>query len=145
MMQAAAHAIGLNIQVLHASAENEFDSVFATLNQLRVRALVVSPDTLFVARSERLAALALHYGVPTILPGRDFAANGGLVSYGGNVIELAHKVGLYAGRILNGEKPADLPVEQTTIVELVVNLKTAKMLGVAVPSSLLGRADEVIE
>jgi putative tryptophan/tyrosine transport system substrate-binding protein len=144
-MQAAANARGVKLHVLHASTEREFDPVFAGLNELQVRALVVSPDTLFVSRSEQLAAVALRHNIPTILPGRDFPTKGGLVSYGGNVVELAHQVGLYAGRILNGEKPADLPVQEATKIELIINLRAAKALGITVPLSLVYRADEIIE
>jgi putative ABC transport system substrate-binding protein len=145
MVQAAAKALGLSLQVLHASAEHEFSAVFATLGQLRIKALVVSPDTLFVSRSKQLATLALRYALPTILPGRDFAAQGGLASYGSNAVAMARQVGVYAGRILNGEKPADMPVQQPTKFELVINLKTAKTLGLTIPQSVLAIADEVIE
>jgi len=144
-LQAAAGSLGLQVQVLHASAERDFETVFATLAQLRAGALVIGPDTFFYARSEQLAALTLRYAVPTIFQYREFAAAGGLVSYGSSNTEFYRLVGAYAGRILKGEKPADLPVQQATKVELIINLKTAKALGLNVPLSLLGRADEVIE
>jgi putative ABC transport system substrate-binding protein len=144
MLQEAAAVLGVNLHVLRASVEQEFDAVFAALSESQIRALVVSPDLLFASRSGQLAAIALHYGVPTILPGQDFAAKGGLASYGSDIIALNRQVGLYAGRILNGEKPADLPVVQPTKFELVINLKTAKTLGLSIPESFLLRA-EVIE
>jgi putative ABC transport system substrate-binding protein len=145
MVQTAASGLGLGLRVLHASAEHEFNDVFSGLSQLRVQALVVSPDTLFVSRDEQLAALGLRYGVPMILPGRSFTAHGGLASYGGDVVAIVRQVGLYAGRILNGDKPSDLAVQQATKVALTLNLKTAKALGINVPLALLTRADEVIE
>jgi putative ABC transport system substrate-binding protein len=113
--------------------------------QLKAAALIVGPTNLFVGRSEQLAALAMRYGVPTIHQYRPFAAAGGLISYGTDETEYYRLVGIDTGRILKGEKPAELPVEQSTKVELIINLKTAKALGITVPLSLLGRADEVIE
>jgi putative ABC transport system substrate-binding protein len=144
-LQAAARTLGLQLQVMHASAERDFDTVFATLVQLRAGALVIGPDTFFYARSEQLAALALRHAVPTIFQYRAFAAAGGLMSYGSSNTEFYRLVGIYAGKILKGEKPGDLPVQQSTKVELIINLKTAKALGLTVPLTLLGRADEVIE
>jgi len=144
-MQAAASALGLKLRILNASTESDFDTVFATLVQPRADALVIGPDTFFDTRSEQLAALSLRHAVPTIFQYRAFVAAGGLISYGTDETEYYRLVGGYAGRILKGEKPADLPVVQSTKVELILNLKTAKALGLAVPLPLLGRADEVIE
>jgi putative tryptophan/tyrosine transport system substrate-binding protein len=124
---------------------NQLKGVFASLAQLRVGALIISPDVLFTERDEQLAALALRHAVPTVYQYRSFAAAGGLLSYGSDETEYYRLVGAYTGRILKGEKPADLPVQQVTKVELIVNLKTARALGITVPLPLLGRADEVIE
>jgi putative tryptophan/tyrosine transport system substrate-binding protein len=144
-LQTAARALGLKLHVLHASTERDFDTVFATLLQLGAGGLVVGNDTFFSTRSEQLAALALRHAMPAIFQYREFAAAGGLMSYGGNLTDNYRLTGVYTGRILKGEKPADLPVMQSTKVELIVNLKTAKVLGLTLPLSLLGRADEVIE
>src|SRR5262247_280129 len=144
-VQAAARSVGLEIHILRASNENDLDAVFASLSQLRVGALVIGADAFFNSRSEQLAALALRYAVPAIYQYRPFAAAGGLLRHGGNIAESYRQVGVYVGRILKGEKPADLPVQQFTKVELILNLKTAKALGLIVPLTLLGRADEVIE
>ena len=144
--QAAAHTLGLQtIHLLEASTEANLDGVFSTLIQQRVGGLVITADTLLSAKSAELAALASRYAMPTISPYREFVTAGGLLGYGGSVAELYRLVGVYTGRVLNGEKPADLPVQQVTKVDLVINLKTAKALGLDVPSSLLTRADEVIE
>jgi putative ABC transport system substrate-binding protein len=137
--------MGLKLNILHASVEGDFDTAFASLVQLRAGGLVIGADAFFVSRSEQLAALSVRHAVPTIFQYRRFAAAGGLMSYGGDLTEPYRLVGIYTGRILKGEKPADLPVQQATKVELIVNLKTAKALGLTVPMSLLGRADEVIE
>jgi len=144
-MQAAAVTLGLQIHVLQASTEQEFDRVFADLAQLRAGALVISPDVFFNTRIEQLAALSLGHAVPAIYQYREFALAGGLISYGSDETEYYHLIGIYAGRILKGEKPADLPVVQSTKVEMILNLKTAKALGIIVPLPLIGRADEVIE
>jgi putative ABC transport system substrate-binding protein len=144
-VQAAARTLGLQVHVLNASTERDFDSVFATLVQLKAAALIVGPGTSFIGRSEQLAALAIRHAVPAIYQYRPFAAAGGLMSYGSDETEYYRLLGIFAGKILKGEKPADLPVEQSTKVELIINLKTAKALGITVPLSLLGRADEVIE
>jgi putative tryptophan/tyrosine transport system substrate-binding protein len=144
-LQAAARTLGLNLHVLHASSERDFDKVFATLVRLRVGALVIGSDPFFNSRSEQLAALTVRYAVPTIFQTRAFAAAGGLMSYGGSVAGTYHQVGMYTGRILKGEKPGDLPVQQSTKVELFINLKTANALGLTVPDKLLATADEVIE
>jgi putative ABC transport system substrate-binding protein len=144
-LQAAAHTLGLQLQVLDAGTERDFDSVFGSLVQLRAGALVIGADALFIGRSQQLAALTVRRAVPAISPYREFAAAGGLMSYGASLADQYRVVGLYAGRILKGEKPADLPVQQATTFELVINLKTAKALGLTVPLALLTRADEVIE
>jgi len=144
-LQAAARKLGLQVHVLHASAERDFDVVFATLAHLRPGGLVIGSDPFFNSQSERLAALALHHAVPAVYQYREFAAAGGLMSYGGSLTDMYRQVGGHTGRILKGEKPADLPVQQTTKVELIINLKTAKALGLDIPPTLLARADEVIE
>jgi putative tryptophan/tyrosine transport system substrate-binding protein len=144
-MQAAALTLGLELHVLNANAERDFDAVFAKLIQLRAGGLVIAGGTLFTSYSEQLAALAARHAVPTAYKGREFAAAGGLLSYGTNITDSYHLAGTYTGRILKGDKPADLPVQQATKVELIINLKTAKALGINVPNTLIGRADEVIE
>jgi putative ABC transport system substrate-binding protein len=144
-LQAAARALGLQLHILKAGTEHDFDTAFATLAQLRADGLVIAGDGLLVNRSEQLGALTRQHAVPAIFQFRDFAAGGGLMSYGSSRGEQDRLVGAYAGRILKGEKPSDLPVQQTAKVELIINLKTAKALGLNVPLTLLGRADEVIE
>jgi ABC-type uncharacterized transport system substrate-binding protein len=144
-LEAAARTLGLQIHVLRASAERDFDKAFAMLVQLRAGGLVIGADAFFSSRSDQLAALALRYAVPTIYQYRDFAAAGGLMSYGGSNTDNYRLVGVYTGRILKGDNPADLPVQQATKVELIINMKTAKALGLTFPITLLGRADEVIE
>jgi putative ABC transport system substrate-binding protein len=143
--QAAARTFGLRLHVLQASTEREFDTVFATLVELRVGALVIGPDVLFTNGSDKLAALMLRHALPAIYSVREFAAAGGLMSYGPSITDAWRLMGNYAGRILNGEKPADLPVQQVTRIELVINLKAAGALGITFPLTLLARADEVIE
>jgi putative tryptophan/tyrosine transport system substrate-binding protein len=144
-VQAAALIPGLQLHVLHASTERDFDTAFATLVQLGAGGLVIATDGFFIGRSEQLAAQALRHAVPTIFAYREFAAAGGLMSYGGSITDDHRLAGVYAGRILKGEKPADLPVQQTTKVELIINMKAAKAFGLTLPITLLGRADEVIE
>jgi putative tryptophan/tyrosine transport system substrate-binding protein len=143
-MPAAARTLGLQLQLLSASTERDLDTVFATLTQLRASAIVIGPDAFFSNRLEQLAALALRHAVPAIYQ-FEFAAAGGLISYGSSPTDSFRLVGVYTGRILKGENPADLPVQQATKVEMVINLKTAKALGIKVPLSLLTRADDVIE
>jgi putative ABC transport system substrate-binding protein len=133
------------VYVLHASTDPELDNAFLDLVQRKAGGLIMAADTFFFGKSIQLAALASRYSVPTISPYREFVAAGGLMSYGGSITELYRLVGIYTGRILNGEQPATLPVQQVTKVELVINLKTAKALGLTVPPTLLARADEVVE
>jgi putative ABC transport system substrate-binding protein len=142
--QQAANVKGLQLQVLKAGTESEVDAAFASLVQLHVGALVVG-DPLFDSRSEQVVALAARHAVPTIYIWRKYASDGGLISYGAIFTASYHQVGIYAGKILSGAKPADLPVQQSTNFELVVNLNTAKALGLTVPPAILARADEVIE
>ena len=144
-LQAAARTLGLQIHLLQASTDHDLDTVFASLVPLRTGGLVISSDSFLFTRSEQIAALAVRHAVPTIFGFREFAAAGGLMSYGANLRDQDHTMGVYTGRILKGEKPADLPVQQATKIELVINLKTAKTLGLTVPPTLLTRADEVIE
>jgi putative ABC transport system substrate-binding protein len=144
-MQSAANKLGLQLNVLHASTEHDFDKVFATLVQLRAGGIVISGDPFFNTRSEQLAAMAVRYRVPAIYQFHEFAAAGGLASYGSSIKNLHRQAGIYTGRVLKGEKPADLPVQEPSKVELIINLKAAKALGITVPDTLIGRADEVIE
>ena len=137
--------LGLQIHILNASTDRELDTAFATLAQLQSRALVINADTFFTDRSEQLAALTLRHAVPAIHLYRAFVAAGGLMSYAGSMTDVYRIVGNYTGRILKGEKPVDLPVQRSTKVELIINMKTAKALGLTFPITLLGRADEVIE
>jgi putative ABC transport system substrate-binding protein len=144
-LQAAARKLGLQFHVLHATAVRDLDTVFATLAQLQAGGLVIGGDPFFNSQSKQLAALAIRHAVPAIYQYREFAAAGGLMSYGGSLTDMYRLFGVYTGRIIKGEKPADLPVQQSTKVELFVNLKTARTLGLTVPLPLLARADEVIE
>jgi putative ABC transport system substrate-binding protein len=144
-LQMAARALGMQIHILHASPESGLDIVFASLVQLRAGGLVIGADAFFFSRRDQLIRLATRYSIPTICPWREAVAIGGLASYGASVTDAYRLAGIYAGRILNGDKPADLPVQQSTNTELVINLKTAKALGIDVPPALLARADEVIE
>ena len=144
-VQAAARSLGLDLHILNVSTDRDLDAVFANLIQLRAGGLVISGGQFFNSRSKQLAAMALQNALPTIFPYRDLAAAGGLMSYGASLTDAYRLAGIYTGRVLKGEKAADLPVQQATKVELIVNLKTAKALGITVPLSLIGRADEVIE
>ena len=144
-MQEAARARGVQLHILIAGAESEIDAAFATLAQLHAGGLVVGGDPFFANRREQLVTLAATHGVPAIYQSREFVEAGGLISYGLNFIAAFRLVGVYAGKILKGAKPADLPVQQPTTFELVVNLKTAKDLGLTIPPSILARAEEVIE
>jgi putative ABC transport system substrate-binding protein len=144
-MQEAARAKGVQLPILKASTESEIDAAFASLAQLKAGALVVQGDPFFNSRRHQLAALASRHAIPAIYQFREAAVAGGLISYGTEFAAALHLVGIYAGKILNGTKPADLPVQQPTKFELVVNLKTATALGLNIPQSILARADEVIE
>jgi len=144
-VQSAAHTLGKQIVLLSASTEREIDQQFATLVQQRADALIVSPDAFFDSQREHIVTLVAHHAIPAIYERRESAVAGGLMSYGADVADAYHQAGLYTGRILKGEKPADLPVMQPTRLEFVINLKTAKTLGLAFPPGLLAIADEVIE
>ena len=143
--QVATRKLGLELQIVHASTERDIDAAFATLLQLRAGGLVIGTDPFLVSRSKQLAALAVRHAVPAIFQFREFVAAGGLMSYGGRVTDTYRQAAIYTGRILKGEKPADLAVQQSTKVELIINLKTAKALGLELPAKLLALADEVIE
>src|SRR5438105_253280 len=144
-LQGAARALGLEVNLLRASTQRDIDEVFTTLIPLRVGGLVIVNDVFLITRQEQLAALALHHRVPTIFQTRASVVAGGLMSYAGNVSDAYRQAGVYTARILKGEKPVALPVQQATKVELIINLKTAKSLGLTFPITLLGRADELIE
>jgi putative ABC transport system substrate-binding protein len=145
VMQAVAHSLALQLRVFEAGTERDLDTVFDTMAQQRVGPLVIGVDAFFNGQSEQLATLSLRRGIPAIYQYREFAAAGGLMSYGSSFTEMYRQVGVYTGRILKGERPEELPVMQSTKAELILNLKTAKALGLTVPTALLVRADEVIE
>jgi putative ABC transport system substrate-binding protein len=144
-MNLAAQTLGLRLLILNAKDQSEFDAAFATVALERPGGIVISGEGLFLGNSPRLVALAAQHAVPTVYPIRVATAAGGLMSYGADPVDAARQAATYVGRILKGEKPQDLPVQQSTKVELVINLKSAKALGITFPLSLLGRADEVIE
>jgi putative tryptophan/tyrosine transport system substrate-binding protein len=144
-LRGTAAALGLNLNVAHASSEGELETIFSVLGRQRSGGLVVSPDPFFINRSELLGALTVRHGVVSIFHSREFVVAGGLVSYGGSVADTHRIAGVYTGRVLKGEKPADLPVQQSVKVELTMNLNTAKTLDLTIPPTLLARADEVIE
>ncbi len=144
-MRTAARSVGQRIEILQAGTERDIDKVFASLIGLRVDALLVAPHALFATQANQLVALAARHAIPTLYWRREFVEAGGLMSYGSNLADALRVVGVYAARILKGEKPGDLPVQQPTRFELVINLKTAKALGITVPPGVLAIADEVIE
>ena len=144
-LQAAARTLGLQLVVVNARTDSDLETAFTVFSQQRVGAVVIGTSPLFTYRSEQLAALAARHALPAIFSYREFALAGGLMSYGSSAGDRMHQVGIYTGRILKGEKPADLPVQQVTKIDLVINLKTAKALGLTIPETLLSTADEVIE
>jgi putative ABC transport system substrate-binding protein len=144
-IRAAADTLMQRLEVLAASTEGELEAAFEVMVQHRLGALIVAPDPFFFDRREQLIQLAVRHTIPTIYPSRVFADVGGLISYGSSAVDLSRQQGIYVGKILNGAKPADLPIQQSTKAELVINLKTANMLGLAIPPELLARADDVIE
>jgi putative ABC transport system substrate-binding protein len=144
-IRAAADRLKQPLEVLTASTDSDLEAAFATMVQHRVGSLIVMPDPFFISRGKQLVALAARHAIPAIYPLRMFADLGGLMSYGGNLVEVFQQAGVYVGKILNGAKPADFPIQQNTKVELVINLKTAKALGLTIPPTLSARADEVVE
>src|SRR5947209_11419448 len=141
----AARTFGIDLQILNASTEQDFDRLFAKLSELQVGGLVIGGDAFFTSHAKQLAALTVQHGVPAIFQWREFAAAGGLMSYGSNITETHRLIGIYAARILKGSKPADLPVQQASKVEMFINLKTARALGITIPLPLSGRADDIFE
>jgi putative ABC transport system substrate-binding protein len=137
--------LGLQLVVANATTDSDLETAFTSFSQQHVGAILVSPNTLFSRRMEQIAALAARHALPTIFPFREFAVAGGLMSYGTSLGYFYHQAGIYTGRILKGEKPASLPVQQITKIDLVINLKTAKALGLTIPETLLATADEVIQ
>jgi putative ABC transport system substrate-binding protein len=143
--EAAARTLGLQIHVVRVSTDQDFETAFTSLNELRAGGLVIGADAFLNSRRDLLVALAARHSIPTVYPWREAVTTGGLMSYGASVSEAYRQAGIYAARILKGEKSTDLPVQQSSKVELAINLKTAKTLGLIFPLTLLGRADEVIE
>jgi len=144
-LEVAAGSMGLQLRLLHAASDSDLDAAFQTIGDLHIRALFIGTDPFFNTRSTQLAAMAMHQGIPAIYQYRDFAAAGGLLSYGASYTEPMRLVGAYTGRVLKGEKPSDLPVQESSKVELFINLRTAKTLGLTIPQTFLVQADEVIE
>jgi putative ABC transport system substrate-binding protein len=144
-LEAAAHTLGLQLVVVNATTDSDLETAFSSFSQHRVGAVLVTSATFFVRRKEQLAALAARHALPAIFPFREFVLAGGLMSYGSSLGYLYHQAGIYTGRILNGEKPTDLPEQQVTKIDLVINLGTAKALGLTIPETLLATADEVIQ
>jgi ABC-type uncharacterized transport system substrate-binding protein len=145
LISAAAQSLGIELHVVTASTERDFDAIFAKLTQLRAGGLVMSGGSFFLGRQKQLGELTLHHAMPAVSETRDFAVAGGLMSYGADIRDAYRLAGIYTGRVLKGDKPADLPVQQATKVELYINLKTAKTLGINIPNTVIGRADELIE
>src|SRR6516225_3758368 len=143
--QAAAHSLGVELHIVNVRTESELEKAFAELNDVHVGGIIISTDPFFTSRPQQLASLTARYAIPAVSKGREFAAAGGLLSYGASTLDTYRLAGVYTGRVLKGEKPADLPVQQATKVELYINLKTAKKLGISVPLPMSGRADEVFE
>jgi len=145
VLQATANVLGLQLNILEASTDRDLDRVFTDLHEQKVGGVAIGPDPFLQSRTEQIAALAIRHMVPTVTPYREFAVAGGLMSYGGDIAESWRQAGIYTGRVLKGEKPADLPVQQVTKIDFVINLKTARALGLDIPPTVLARADEVIE
>ena len=144
-LQAAARTLALQLVIVNARTDSDLEPAFASFSQHRVGAVLVGPSTFYVQHPEQLTALAAHHALPAIYPYREYALAGGLMSYGSSLGYMMHRAGIYTGRILKGEKPADLPVDQAAKIELILNLKTAKALGLTIPETLLATADEVIQ
>jgi putative ABC transport system substrate-binding protein len=144
-LQAAAHSLGVELHIVNVSTDSELEKAFEDLDDLHVGGIIISTDPFFTGRPQQLASLIGRHAIPAVFKGREFAAAGGLLSYGADMLDTYRLTGVYAGRVLKGEKPADLPVQQATKVELYINLNTAKKLGITVPLPMSGRADEVFE